>query len=127
MADVFISYGSKVRVTSPYQRIGRVEIEVHRIGSQVFNTGGDSVLIVELTLTGTVFGHDGKPREGVTVEAYHTDASGLYRSKPADSFLGDEDIRREEPKGTFASIRPLERQPDGKLRCVRDIRLPQDW
>jgi protocatechuate 3,4-dioxygenase beta subunit len=137
-----------------------------------------------LTLTGTVFGHDGKPREGVTVYAYHTDASGLYRSKPwgrprlrgwvrtdaagryefhtikpgpyplrrnpahvhmtiaipgkvewwipelrfsADSFLGDEDIRREEPKGTFASIRPLERQPDGKLRCVRDIRLPQDW
>jgi hypothetical protein len=39
---------NKVRVTSPYERIGTVEIEVHRIGSQVFNTGGDSVLIVEL-------------------------------------------------------------------------------
>ncbi|MCI0355156.1 MAG: hypothetical protein L0099_08970, partial [Acidobacteria bacterium] len=36
-----------------------------------------------LILTGTVFGReDGKPREGVTVYAYHTDASGYYRQKP---------------------------------------------
>lgn len=35
-----------------------------------------------MVLTGTVFGHDGKPREGVTVYAYHTDAKGLYRTKP---------------------------------------------
>ena len=35
-----------------------------------------------MILTGTVFGHDGKPRAGVTVHAYHTDARGLYRHKP---------------------------------------------
>ena len=36
-----------------------------------------------LILTGTVFGgDDGKPREGVTVYAYHTDARGFYRHKP---------------------------------------------
>jgi protocatechuate 3,4-dioxygenase beta subunit len=36
-----------------------------------------------LILTGTVFdGDDGKPREGVTVYAYHTDARGHYCSKP---------------------------------------------
>jgi protocatechuate 3,4-dioxygenase beta subunit len=80
-----------------------------------------------LVLTGTVFGHDGKPREGVTVHAYQTDAKGLYRRKP----WGRPRLRgwatREAPKGTFASIRPLEARADGTLRCVRDIRLPQDW
>ena len=35
-----------------------------------------------LILTGTVFGPDGKRREGVTVYAYHTDANGFYRRKP---------------------------------------------
>ena len=36
-----------------------------------------------LILTGTVFGaEDGKPREGVTVYAYHTAARGFYRQKP---------------------------------------------
>jgi protocatechuate 3,4-dioxygenase beta subunit len=44
-----------------------------------------------------------------------------------DAFLGREDIAREAQRGTFASIRPLERQADGSLRCVRDIRLPQGW
>ena len=128
---------------------------------------------------GTVFGHDGEPRKGVTVYAYHTDASGLYRRKPwgrprlrgwvrtdaegryelhtikpgpypmrrnpahihmtiaipekvewwipelrfaDDAFLSALEVKREAPKGTFASIRPLERQADGSLRCMRDIR-----
>lgn len=35
-----------------------------------------------MILTGTVFGDDGKPREGVTVYAYHTDERGHYRNKP---------------------------------------------
>jgi protocatechuate 3,4-dioxygenase beta subunit len=137
-----------------------------------------------LVLTGTVFGSDGRPREGVTVHAYHTDARGLYRRKPwgrprlrgwartdaqgryefhtvkpgpyplrrnpahvhmtiavpgrvewwipelrftGDPFLGREDVEREASRGTFASIRPAERQADGTLRCVRDIRLPDGW
>ena len=137
-----------------------------------------------MILTGTVFGRDGKPREGVTVYAYQTDAKGLYREKaserprlrgwartnaegryefqtikpasyphtrnPAhihmtiavpgkvewwipelrfvgDPFLGDRETEREAQGGTFASLRPLERQADGTLRCVRDIRLPQGW
>jgi protocatechuate 3,4-dioxygenase beta subunit len=137
-----------------------------------------------LILTGTVFGGDGKPREGVTVYAYHTDANGFYRKKPwgrprlrgwartdadgryefhtikpgpyplrrnpahihmtiavpdqvewwipelrfaGDSFLDAREVEREARQGTFASIRPLERQADGTLRCVRDIRLPRAW
>jgi protocatechuate 3,4-dioxygenase beta subunit len=137
-----------------------------------------------LILTGTVFGGDGKPREGVTVYAYHTDANGLYRKKPwgrprlrgwartdadgkyefhtikpgpyplrrnpahihmtiavpnqvewwmpelrftGDSFLDAGEVEREARQGTFASIRPLERQANGTLRCVRDIRLPRAW
>lgn len=137
-----------------------------------------------LILTGTVFSRDGKPREGVTVYAYHTDANGYYRKKPwgrprlrgwartnaegryefhtitpgpyplrrnpahihmtiavpgkvewwipelrfaGDSFLSNQETERETQRGTFASIRPLERQADGTLRCVRDIRLPQGW
>ena len=137
-----------------------------------------------LILTGTVFGPDDKPREGVTVYAYHTDANGLYRSKPwgrprlrgwartnaegryefhtikpgpypmrtnpahvhmtiaiagkvewwipelrfaGDSFLSAQETEREAQRGTFASIRPLKRQADGTLHCVRDIRLPQGW
>lgn len=35
-----------------------------------------------LILTGTVFGEDGRPREGVTVYAYQTDQRGHYRNKP---------------------------------------------
>lgn len=146
---------------------------------------GNSESGERLTLTGTVFGReDGKPREGVTVYAYHTDANGYYRKKPwgrprlrgwtrtnaegryefhtikpgpypmrrnpahihmtiaipgrvewwipelrfaRDSFLSSRETEREAPWGTFASIRPLERQADGTLRCVRDIRLPQGW
>jgi protocatechuate 3,4-dioxygenase beta subunit len=137
-----------------------------------------------LILTGTVFGGDGKPREGVTVYAYHTDANGFYRKKPwgrprlrgwartdadgkyefhtikpgpyplrrnpahihmtiavpnqvewwmpelrftGDSFLDAGEVEREARQGTFASIRPLERQANGTLRCVRDIRLPRAW
>jgi protocatechuate 3,4-dioxygenase beta subunit len=44
-----------------------------------------------------------------------------------DSFLTAQEIQREGRKGTFASIRPLEREADGTLRCVRDIRLPHGW
>jgi protocatechuate 3,4-dioxygenase beta subunit len=138
-----------------------------------------------LILTGTVFGgEDGKPREGVTVYAYHTDARGHYRNKPwgrprlrgwartnakgryefhtikpgpypmrrnpahihmtiavsgktewwipelrfgGDPFLSRQEAERAAPHDTFASIRPLERQSDGTLRCVRDIRLPGGW
>jgi protocatechuate 3,4-dioxygenase beta subunit len=137
-----------------------------------------------LVLTGTILGRDGKPREGVTVYAYHTDTSGFYRKKPwgrprlrgwartnaegryefhtikpgpyplrrnpahihmtiaipekvewwipelrfaDDPFLNAQEIEREAQKGTFASIRPLEGQADGTLRCVRDIRLPHAW
>lgn len=44
-----------------------------------------------------------------------------------DSFLSAQEIEQETQKGSFASIRPLDRQADGTLRCVRDIRLPQGW
>jgi hypothetical protein len=44
-----------------------------------------------------------------------------------DSFLNAQEMQREARKGTFASIRPLERQAGGTLRCVRDIRLPHGW
>ena len=137
-----------------------------------------------LILTGTVFGYDGKPHEGVTVYAYHTDKNGFYRRMPwgrpklrgwartnaegryefltvkpgpypmrrnpahihmtiaipgrvewwipelrfaGDSLLSAQETEREAQKGSFASIQPLERQADGTLRCVRDIRLPQGW
>jgi protocatechuate 3,4-dioxygenase beta subunit len=138
-----------------------------------------------LILTGTVFGRDdGKPRQGVTVYAYHTDAKGLYgrksggrprlvgwartnaegkyefdtikpapypmRRNPAhihmtiaipgkvewwipelrfsdDSLVDRRDVEREAARGPFGSVRPIEVQADGTLRCVRDIRLPQGW
>lgn len=137
-----------------------------------------------LILTGTVFGRDNQPREGVTVYAYQTDRNGLYRHTPwspprlrgwtrtdahgryefhtikpapypwggtrahihmtvavpgkhewwipALSFAGDpllsaRVISQESGKGRFASIQPLQPQRDGVLRCVRDIRLPDDW
>ena len=32
-----------------------------------------------MIITGRVFGTDGKPLGGVTIDAYHTDAKGLYR------------------------------------------------
>lgn len=44
-----------------------------------------------------------------------------------DRFLSSEEVERERPRGSFASVRPLEKQADGTLRCVRDIRLPEDW
>jgi hypothetical protein len=44
-----------------------------------------------------------------------------------DSFLDAGEVEREARQGTFASIRPLERQANGTLRCVRDIRLPRAW
>jgi protocatechuate 3,4-dioxygenase beta subunit len=44
-----------------------------------------------------------------------------------DPFLSSRDIEREAQRGAFASVRPLERQGGGALRCVRDIRLPQGW
>jgi protocatechuate 3,4-dioxygenase beta subunit len=44
-----------------------------------------------------------------------------------DPLLSSEETEREAQQGTFASIQPLERQPDGTLRCVRNIRLPQGW
>jgi len=139
----------------------------------------------KLILTGTVFdGESGKPREGVTVYAYHTDARGHYRNKPwgrprlrgwartnaegryefhtikpgpypmrrnpahihmtiaipgksewwipelrfgDDPFLSRQEAERAALRDTFASIRPLERQADTTLRCVRDIRLPKGW
>jgi polyisoprenoid-binding protein YceI len=45
------------------------------------------------------------------------------------SFAGDpnltaDDYRRHGQDGTFSSIRPLERDADGTLRCVRNIRFP---
>lgn len=137
-----------------------------------------------LVLSGTVFGSDGRPCEGVTVYAYHTDARGLYRRKPwgrprlrgwartnaegryefhtiqpgpypmrqnpahihmsiaipgkvewwipelrfsGDPLLSAEETGREARKGAFASIRPLEQQANGTLRCVRDIRVPDAW
>lgn len=44
---------------------------------------GESEPGERLILAGTVFGRgDGKPREGVTVYVYHTDANGFYRNKP---------------------------------------------
>jgi hypothetical protein len=42
-----------------------------------------------------------------------------------DPFLSREAAERAAPRDTFASIRPLERQADRTLRCVRDIRLPK--
>src|SRR5687767_6168738 len=44
-----------------------------------------------------------------------------------DAYLSGAEKKLEGQKGTFASIRPLERQPDGTLLCVRDIRLPDAW
>ncbi|MGH9508311.1 MAG: hypothetical protein ACRD2Q_02460 [Terriglobales bacterium] len=44
-----------------------------------------------------------------------------------DPFLSREEMERSVHWGTFSSIRPLERQADGTLRCVRDIRLPPGW
>ena len=35
-----------------------------------------------MILSGTVFGPDGKPRAGVEIYAYHTDAAGLYHRGP---------------------------------------------
>lgn len=138
----------------------------------------------KLVLSGTVYGGDGQPRQGVTVYAYHTDRHGLYRYRPwgpprlrgwartdasgryefhtnrpgpypwggtaahvhltlavagkvewwipALCFVGDPllsagAISRESSKGLFASIQPLQPQADGTLRCVRDIRIPEDW
>lgn len=51
---------------------------------------------------------------------------------PELRFAGDPFLSRQETEGadlrnTFASIRPLERQADGSVRCVRDIRLPRGW
>lgn len=138
-----------------------------------------------MILTGTVFGRDdGKPRQGVTVYAYQTDAKGLYgrksggrprlagwartntegkyefrtikpapypmRRNPAhihmtiaisgkvewwipelrfsdDPLVDRKEVEREAARGAFGSVRPIERLPDGTLRCVRDIRLPQGW
>ena len=39
---------NSVRVTSPYARIGTVDIEVQRIGNQVLNAGGDTPFSVNL-------------------------------------------------------------------------------
>ena len=39
---------NKVRVTSPYARIGTVDIEVTRVGNQILNAGGDTPFIVDL-------------------------------------------------------------------------------
>jgi hypothetical protein len=44
-----------------------------------------------------------------------------------DSFLSSQETEREAQKGTYSSIRPLEPQADGTLRCVRDIWLPHAW
>lgn len=39
---------NRVRVTSPYARIGTTDIEVTRVGNQVLNAGGDTPFIVNL-------------------------------------------------------------------------------
>ncbi len=39
---------NKVRVASPYVRIGTVDIEVTRVGNQILNAGGDTPFIVDL-------------------------------------------------------------------------------
>jgi protocatechuate 3,4-dioxygenase beta subunit len=44
-----------------------------------------------MIITGHVFGRDGKPRGGVEMYAYHTDAKGLYR--PDGSFHGEPRLR----------------------------------
>jgi hypothetical protein len=44
-----------------------------------------------------------------------------------DPFLSREETERGALRDTFARIRPLERQTDMTLRCVRDIRLPKGW
>jgi len=38
-----------VRVTSDYPRLGSVELRLTRIGNKIFNEGGDSVFIVDLS------------------------------------------------------------------------------
>jgi hypothetical protein len=37
-----------VRVTSDYERIGTVDVELTRIGNKIYNAGGDTTLIVDL-------------------------------------------------------------------------------
>lgn len=175
--------------------VPRVEGGPVRVGDR-FNGGGArdapwSARIAEptegderLILSGTVFGRDNQPRQGVTVYAYQTDRRGLYRYMPWDpprlrgwtqtdalgryefhtikpasypwggtpahihmtvavpgkaewwipqlSFAGDPSlsarmISQESGKGRFASIQPLQPERDGVLRCVRDIRIPDDW
>jgi len=44
-----------------------------------------------LVITGHVFSADGRPRGGIQMYAYHTDAKGLYR--PDGSFKGEPRLR----------------------------------
>ena len=44
-----------------------------------------------LMITGHVLGADGRPRGGIQMYAYHTDAKGLYR--PDGSFKGEPRLR----------------------------------
>ena len=39
---------NKVRLSSPYERMGTLDIEVTRVGNQVLNAGGDTPFIVDL-------------------------------------------------------------------------------
>lgn len=137
-----------------------------------------------LVVTGHVIGRDGKPKGGVTIEAHHTDAHGIYLAEGAHGpnpavaarlwgrlvsaadgsyridtikpggypgggapahihlhlradgreqweileFAGDPNltatmIAKDGAGGTFAAIRPVQRDASGLLHCTRDFRV----
>ena len=61
-----------------------------------------------LVLTGKVFGLDGKPRAGVQLEVWHTDASGLYRRDNGDGPARLRGIVRTDAAGSYVieTIKP---------------------
>jgi protocatechuate 3,4-dioxygenase beta subunit len=61
-----------------------------------------------LVLTGKVLGPDGKPRGGVEIHVWHTDAQGLYHRGPGDAPPRLQGTLRSAPDGSYTirTIKP---------------------
>jgi protocatechuate 3,4-dioxygenase beta subunit len=71
-----------------------------------------------LLLTGKVFGPGGKPRAGVEMHVWHTDAQGLYHRQPGDAPPRLQGTLRTAADGSYAidTIKPGA-YPGGKGRA----------